>query len=279
MTAEPRPDGADLHIHTSWSDGADPPAALLARARGVLALVSFCDHDTLRAYRPLPRQDAVGILAGIEISAHLAGTELHVLGYFPDGIRASLEEFVLALEEDRRRRIFAGVRRLREDGFGLRWEALERAAGGGVPCRSHVAAALATLGYGRNPHAIFARHLSGGRFPLPVTEAGEAIARIREEGGLAVWAHPTEAQVSALLPGLVRVGLDGLEVYTPRRRRGEAARLLEAAAEWGLCATGGSDDHGRSRRRRLGDFRVPLARLPEALLRTLGDPATRSCRS
>lgn len=271
----PEPSGADLHIHTTWSDGLATPAEVVARARGSLALISICDHDTLSAYDDLPEPASVAVIAGIEISVTWRNDEMHLLGYFPAGITPSLRREVARLEEDRRGRIRTGVERLREDGFGLRWSLLADVVGGGVPCRSHVARALAALGYGRSPHALVRRHLGRTRFPLPRTRLDEAVTWIRDAQGYAVWAHPREEHVTAWLPELARAGLHGLEVFTPRRRRGETGRLLAAARRHGLFATGGSDDHGTAGRR-LGEFRVDLAHLPAELRAAAATPSSRA---
>src|SRR5919204_1659059 len=77
---------ADLHIHTTYSDGLYTPAQVvdLARRSG-LAAIAVTDHDTLRGV-PAARAAASGsgleVVPGVEISAAYRGRELHLLGYF-----------------------------------------------------------------------------------------------------------------------------------------------------------------------------------------------------
>lgn len=266
IDAAPLTPGIDLHVHTSCSDGRDTPGELVARARATLSLISICDHDTLAAYDAIALDGAPGleILPGIEISTQHEEQGLHILGYFPKGLGDSLRSRVTDLEEDRRRRIHAGVRRLREAGIGLRWAALEEAVGEGIPGRAHVADALIALGYGRGMRGIFQRYLRG-RFDPPAIGSRDAIALVREEGGVAVWAHPPVAQAEEWIPALVAQGLQGLEVHRPARSAGDRRALLSHAARHDLIVTGGSDYHGRHARRPLGQFTLPREELPEAL--------------
>src|SRR5437588_6718675 len=87
---------ADLHIHTTHSDGLYTPAQVvdLARRSG-LAAVAITDHDTLDGIAEA-RVHALGsgveVVAGVEISAEYRGAELHLLGYFLDVCNPVLSE-------------------------------------------------------------------------------------------------------------------------------------------------------------------------------------------
>src|SRR5437763_14688745 len=76
---------ADLHLHTTHSDGEYTPAQVvdLARRSG-LAAVAVTDHDTVSAIEETRAAAGTGleVIAGVEISAEYEGRELHLLGYF-----------------------------------------------------------------------------------------------------------------------------------------------------------------------------------------------------
>src|SRR5438067_11868228 len=84
----PAASAVDLHAHTTASDGALTPPRLvaLAVARG-LRVLGVTDHDTVAGV-----DEAVGaaagsglrVIPGVELSAHVAAGEVHVLGYFVD---------------------------------------------------------------------------------------------------------------------------------------------------------------------------------------------------
>ena len=61
----------DLHVHSSASDGTDPPAEVMRRAgRAGLDVVALTDHDTqaghAEAARALP--PGLALVAGMELS-------------------------------------------------------------------------------------------------------------------------------------------------------------------------------------------------------------------
>src|SRR5262245_1719613 len=107
---------ADLHLHTTRSDGTYTPAEVidLARRSG-LAAVAVTDHDTLGGVPPA-RAAAAGsgleVVSGAEITSEYRGRELHLLAYF-----VALDDGPLnaALEAIRRHR----VERFREMGERL----------------------------------------------------------------------------------------------------------------------------------------------------------------
>jgi hypothetical protein len=74
----------------------------------------------------------------------------------------------------------------------------------------------------------------------------EAVALVREHGGVPALAHPgTTIGLEQLLPKLVETGLAGIECYYPSHSPTWTAYCLRLAARWSLIPTGGSDFHGR----------------------------------
>ena len=74
---------ADLHVHSSASDGTDPPAEVMRRAAlASLDVVALTDHDTVAG---LPEARAavgpVTLLPGMELSCRLEGRSVHMLAY------------------------------------------------------------------------------------------------------------------------------------------------------------------------------------------------------
>lgn len=259
------PLGYDLHIHTHHSDGVNTPQEIVDRAERRLGVISICDHDTIAAYDHLPAAANVGILPGIEISTGIDDQSIHLLGYFRDGFPDSFRREVATLEEDRRNRIDEGVLQLRERGVPLRWRALEEALGVGVPCRSHVARALIKVGVARSPRVVFARYLRGA-FRGPKLGIVDAIAMVRDSGGIAVWAHPDSTMMTTYGAQLVDAGLQGIEVFRRGSKQAPRRKKLDRFAEiHGLLRTGGSDHHFSTNRRQFGDFAVPDHLLPAVL--------------
>ncbi|MHC4935830.1 MAG: PHP domain-containing protein [Planctomycetota bacterium] len=274
LTSLLRPsDRIDLHVHSSRSDGVDAPIVL---ARAPVSVLSICDHDTLRAYDDLadggwstgtPGSAAARpcLLPGVEVTARLPEREIHILGYFPDGLRPGFRAWIDEREADRRARVRAGVAALRNDGIPLRWADFDAEVAGGVPCRSHVARCLVRIGWPRNPETLYSGFMNRSRFAMTEVRTGEVIAAIRDGGGVAVWAHPPEAEVARHGARLVEEGLAGIEVFSPavRGRRREVA--LELAQRHGLLLSGGTDSHGGARKRP-GWYRVTAGQVSSELL-------------
>src|SRR5581483_1662921 len=86
LSRSPAAGRADLHLHTTHSDGLYTPAQVveLARRSG-LSAVALTDHDTLGglpAARAAARGASVEVIAGAEITCEYRGRELHLLAYF-----------------------------------------------------------------------------------------------------------------------------------------------------------------------------------------------------
>jgi predicted metal-dependent phosphoesterase TrpH len=78
---------ADLHVHTTWSDGAQRPEAVVVAASGRVDVLAITDHDEIRgalAAREYARRQpflGVDVIVGEEIS-ELNG---HLIGLFLEG--------------------------------------------------------------------------------------------------------------------------------------------------------------------------------------------------
>lgn len=65
---------ADLHVHTTWSDGAQPPDAMVAAASGRVDVLAITDHDQIggalvaRDYARHQPRLGVDVVVGEEIS-------------------------------------------------------------------------------------------------------------------------------------------------------------------------------------------------------------------
>ncbi|HTX25472.1 MAG TPA: PHP domain-containing protein [Streptosporangiaceae bacterium] len=254
---------ADLHVHSSASDGTDAPGEVMRRAAlAGLDAVALTDHDTVaghaQAREALPQ--ALTLLPGMELSCHLDGHSLHLLAYLFDPGEPELAGQTRRIREDRELRARAMVRRLADLGVAISWDQVAAIAGTGVVGRPHVARAMVDSGAIAEPGQAFTRDWIGeggrayvGRYALdPV----RAIGMVRAAGGVTVLAHPRAGR-SWVVPdeqiaGLAGAGLAGVEVFHPDQPEAQRAALLGLSRDLGLVATGGSDDHGRLTGHRIG---------------------------
>jgi hypothetical protein len=49
---------ADLHVHSCWSDGVQPPEAIVRAAAGSVDVLALTDHDEIRGRWPPARSHA-----------------------------------------------------------------------------------------------------------------------------------------------------------------------------------------------------------------------------
>jgi 3',5'-nucleoside bisphosphate phosphatase len=254
----------DLHSHSTASDGTDPPAEVMRRARAAgLDVIALTDHDTLagqdEARQALP--DGLTLVTGMELSARLDSHSVHLLSYLPSGASPELAAECQAIRDDRVRRGQAMVERLRDLGVDVTWEQVAALAAGGSVGRPHIARAMVEAGAIGTPREAFGPDWigPGGRAYVSryALDPARAVALVRASGGAAVLAHPGAISRGWRIPdeaiaALAGAGLAGLEVDHPDHDEAERARLRVLAASLGLLATGGSDDHGDLTGYRLG---------------------------
>jgi predicted metal-dependent phosphoesterase TrpH len=242
---------ADLHLHSTRSDGLLEPAAVVDLAADLgLEVVALTDHDTLDGLDEASRQAAVRgleLIRGVEISTrHPRGGERHVLAF---GIDVDDEPLRAELERNRRSRkdrVQAMVDRLATVGIQLPAEDVFAEAQGTVG-RPHVADALVRAGHVKSRQEAFDRWLGDGRVAhvkKDDVDVRKAIELVHGAGGVAVLAHPGRRWDPTVFEELVRDGLDGFEAIHPTNSAGERKSLEEMAARWGVLVTGGSDNHG-----------------------------------
>jgi predicted metal-dependent phosphoesterase TrpH len=279
MAAHP----VDLHTHSTYSDGSDAPADLVAAAVAAgVRVLGLTDHDTIAGLAETAaaaERAGIDFLPGVEISSSLPldtaqpGTRLpiHLLGYAFDPTNRELRETLAAYALARSIRIGQMIERVNraiaERGGPADAVIAQRVidlAGSGSIGRPHLAQALVEAGQATSVADAFDRWLGRGK-PGYVRRAPvdtlETIALIRRAGGVPVLAHPLEyGDLEALLPRLVAAGLLGMETDYGDYDAAERAELHRLADRFGLIASGGSDYHGLAVKpdRPLGMAPVPL---------------------
>jgi predicted metal-dependent phosphoesterase TrpH len=267
----------DLHTHSTASDGALPPAAVVAAAREAgLAAVAVTDHDTVAGVAAAAAAGSslgVRVVPGVELSAMDGAREVHVLGLHVSG-DDDLEQQLAAFRTARLTRAVRIVERLNQLGVPVTVASVLANAAGGAVGRPHIARAIVDGGWVRDTRDAFDRYLGAGRpafVPKLRLSVGDAIQLVHRAGGLAIMAHPGADGTRARVEAFVALGLDGLEVRHPGHSAEDVARLAALVEHFGLVPSGGSDWHGTGEGlRMLGGQHVPLEWLArqEARLRT-----------
>lgn len=242
---------ADLHCHTTASDGTWTPEEAVRRAAAAgLAALGISDHDTLDGIAPAMAAGArlgVEVVPGVEINTRHGGTDVHILGYYVDSGDAGLNRVLAEKRDARRLRLDRMLTRLEAAGIRVPAECVLALAGGGPVGRPHLARALVEAGYASSVAEAFDRYLvpgAPGYVPRDPMTPAEAVRAILAAGGVPVLAHPGLTARDDLIPGLVAAGLAGIEAHHPAHDLKQRRRYAAVAGRLGLIVTGGSDAHG-----------------------------------
>lgn len=263
---------ADLHVHTTASDGTATPEQIVQEAKKIgLAAVGITDHDNIDAILPArraSRQCGVEVVPGVEFSTEWQHQEIHILGYYLKFEEAWFQERLRLLQADRIQRAKNIVKKLDRLGFPIGYDRVRTLAGSGAVGRPHIAQALMEKGYAISITDAFTRFIgrdAPAYVPRRRVAPEEAVSLILKAGGVPVMAHVGVPPADALIEKLVAQGLKGLEVYYPDHDQTVIAHYLQIAKRYCLLATGGSDFHGFNRERApLGACRVDY-RIVQAL--------------
>jgi predicted metal-dependent phosphoesterase TrpH len=254
----------DLHVHSSASDGSDPPGEVMRRARAAgVDIVALTDHDTTAglaaAAAALP--SGLTLVAGIELSTLLDSHSVHLLGYLFDPAEPGLAAECAKIRESRRERAHDMVARLRALGVPVTWRRVTQIADGGTVGRPHIARAMLAAGAISRLDEAFTKNwiAPGGRAYVDryAPSPARAIDLVRAAGGVTALAHPRARRggwwlSKERLAALAAAGLAGIEVDHPDHGEAQRALLHREASELGLIALGSSDDHGSLTGHRIG---------------------------
>lgn len=258
---------ADLHIHTTASDGLYTPQEIIDSALQVgLSHIAITDHDTVDGLLSLntdSHAQKLSVIPGIEFSTDLPAHEVHILGYYIDIHSQPLRQQLDILTQDRRLRVGRIAEKLAALGYPISQERVLAIAQGATSVgRPHVAKVLVENGYFSSVAEAFSQVLNAGK-PAYVSHfkltPEQVIRLITQAKGVPVLAHPGLVGNDALVAAVIQQGIRGLEVYHPMHSKAEIAKYLNLARQYKLLVTGGSDFHGIPARypASLGQFYIP----------------------
>jgi hypothetical protein len=259
---------ADLHTHSTFSDGVLSPTELIDLAyRLGVRIMALTDHDTIEglpeAFATAARYPDLTLIPGVEISTDIPGSEVHVLGHFIDWQDQEFQRRLQQMRQSRLGRARKMVDKLVALGKPVSWDRVQSFASEGAIGRPHIARALLEAGHVATVNEAFDLYLNRNG-PAYVQRERLAPAKVVEmitaANGLPTLAHPRELDgLEELLSQLKTAGLIGMEVYYQGYFPEEVERLHAVADRFALIPLGGSDYHGMGgpQEREPGDIPLP----------------------
>lgn len=245
---------ADLHTHSTASDGQYAPAELarLVKKRGA-EVWALTDHDSVSGVNEAcaaGERLGLRVVQGVELSAD-DYLNLHILGY---GFSApALQTWLDSLKGGRDDRKYRIRDFLRTKGLEIPLDEVDEEAAGGSVGRPHFAMVMLRHGMVSTRKEAFDRYLDTPEFQEiekgTKPSAQECVERIKAAGGKVSLAHPYQIVLNGetleeLVKRLKGYGLDAIECHYPIHSPEQTAEYLAVAKKYGLYVTGGSDFHG-----------------------------------
>jgi 3',5'-nucleoside bisphosphate phosphatase len=260
---------ADLHCHSTESDGLLSPREVVARAaaNGV-ELISLTDHDVtsgLDDARAEAGERGLRFVDGVEISVSWHGATVHIVGLRIDPQSAPLRDGLESIRRGRATRAQKIAEGLAAAGIPGSLEGAERYADNPeLLTRAHFARFLVEAGRAADVKNVFQRYLVKDRpgwVPHQWVSLQEAVGWICAAGGIAVVAHPGRYKYERLelrefFTEFRDCGGSAIEIVTGAHTPEQYHEFAKSAREFGFLASRGSDYHGK------GESHADLGTLP-----------------
>ena len=267
----------DLHIHTTYSDGADSLIEVLKKAEKIgLTHISITDHDNCKAYKELASIDVKKyytgtIIPGIEIKGSYKGRLIEVLGYKID--TEKMQEWSDEFYKDKTKTILQQkyfdilCKRCEDMGLILSKESIKNFDSNKEWANLHIYNELVKHEENKNilPEGVlnsfddYSKGYCGNtksKLYIDKTEdypsIEEAVNIIKQCGGLVFvphiyiykWAKNKEEFIQDILN---TYDIDGIECMHSEFNEEEITRLLKLCKERHYFRSGGSDYHGKNK--------------------------------
>lgn len=277
----------DLHIHTLFSDDGElTPEEIIDRAVAEgMDVIAITDHNSVKGIQralDYGKDKAICVLPGIEIDCTFAGINLHLLGYNIDFTKDCFEELENNILKQEQAVALEKINKIKEvTGLNLdREEVFKRTHNGIVTGELIAEVLLEDEAYLDEP--LLAPYREGGSrgdmpfvnfywdyfsqgkaayIPMTFITLQEAIKMIKDAGGIPVIAHPGNNLKGNkdMIDELIKVGIEGIEVYSSYHTEEDREYFYHKAKEMGLIITCGTDFHGKNKPHiNIGHFRDEL---------------------
>ena len=251
---------ADLHIHSSNSDGSDSIEVLITKIKDAgIKIFALTDHDSVEGCSIMQDLVPEGIkfIPSVELTCKANDIKCHILGYNCDYTNNTLLSLIEKGKDLRKNKLETRINYLEKTwNIILSEEEKNWLYSRKSVVKTHIANILVNRGLAENNLIAMEKYLNGCKSGDTRFTGEEAINAINASGGIPVWAHPLggegEVHISKeefleKLKTMITFGIKGLECYYSRYSKSEIDFLVKCANDFGLLITGGSDYHGTNK--------------------------------
>lgn len=245
---------ADLHLHTSASDGTWSPEVLIEKIiQAGIGLFAVTDHDSVENISlavDLVKNTGLKFIRGVEVNTSENSHIFHILGYNIDPENEPLNEILLKNRSVMEKRDERGIKILMEMDYPVSLD--EFLAYENIPERGGWKALNYTIDKGLCQHyKEFFKLFRERRSEMGIEGCAKpetAISAIKAAGGIPILAHPGSV-LYGNNPGetvslAIEMGVEGVECFHPENGDETTLYCLELCRKENLYITGGSDCHG-----------------------------------
>lgn len=267
----------DMHMHTTYSDGADSLIEVLKKAESLkLEYISITDHDTCEGYKELAKLDVKKyfsgqIINGVEIKCAYKKRLIEILGYKvdPKVINNFMEEFHKTKSKEILQQKYFDILHERCTDMGLvmskkediefnpktDWSSIKIYN----DIKAHEENKLKVPDDFWSEFNIFSKKYCGDvNYPLYIDKSedylqlDEAIKLVKDAGGLVflphIFIYKWAEDKKKLLDDIVaEYDIDGIECMHSEFSQDDIDYLLEYTQENNFYRSGGSDYHGKNK--------------------------------
>lgn len=240
---------ADLHNHTTHSDGTLTPKQLIKRAvENGVNIVAITDHDSVFGIDEAidaGKELNVLVIPGIELSTEYKNESIHIIGLFIDGIVPKFfQDFSNELVN---RRIERAVKMMNniKDIYGLEVDIDYLLKNGHIITRGNMLRCLMHCNkqLSMDEARKYINKDSKAYIPSTTLSTKDGISLLREHNALAILAHPT-LLTNVTAEEIVSFGCDGIEAIYPANKQNDEELFRQLALEKNIFISAGSDCHG-----------------------------------
>ncbi len=238
----------DLHNHSKYSDGLFTPEELIKKAiEQNVDCFALTDHDSVFGcdeIQEVSKKYDIKVISGMELSTYYKGEPVHIVCLFKNNIiPEKLLQFSIDKKNERTNRAIKMMTLIR-DIYGVKIDIDSLIAESEIITRANMVYNLCKCnGITQAEASKYVNNDSKAYIPSTKMSVDEGLKLAKEAGALTILAHPCLLPKEYVLE-IIDKGFDGIEVWYPFNKEGDAEFFTELAIKYNLLKSAGSDFHG-----------------------------------